>query len=127
LVLTSLLLNENGEVFFDLPSHEEVSQGLLRSAAFDLAKREMFERLRLELPPASRILIVEGSFSSMALLSELLKGKKFSVFGLEASPAGKGRLIVKIPIDRNGQFLELLSSVIRIRMAKRERTARSPF
>jgi primosomal protein N' (replication factor Y) (superfamily II helicase) len=114
------LLNENGEIFFDLPSHEEVSQGLLRSAAFDLAQREMFERVRLELPPASRILIVEGSFSSMALLSELLKGKKFSVFGLEASPAGKGRLIVKIPIDRNGQFLELLSSVIRIRMAKRE-------
>jgi primosomal protein N' (replication factor Y) (superfamily II helicase) len=114
------LLNQNGEIFFDLPSQEQISQSLLRSASYDLAERELLERRKLLLPPASRILIIEGPFSDLQLLSEFFNGKEFLSFGLAGFKSGQGRLLVKIPIERNHEFLQIFSAVIRIRIAKGE-------
>ena len=116
------LLEKDGEIFFAMLSSLEVSQGLMKSNAYDLALREMHERNRVNLPPFTRLLSLEGSFSELTLLRDLLEEKGVSAYGLQAGRDGKGRLLVKIPVERNQEIVELFAALTRIKIAKKEDT-----
>jgi primosomal protein N' (replication factor Y) len=114
------LLEKDGEIFFAMPSSLEVSQGLMRSNAYDLALREMHERNRVNLPPFTRLLSLGGSFSEVKVLNDLLDEKGISSYGLQSGKDGKGRLLVKIPVERNEEILQLFAALTRIKVAKKE-------
>jgi len=114
------LLEKDGEIFFAMPSSLEVSQGLMKSNAYDLALREMHERNRVNLPPFTRLLSLGGSFSELTLLKDLIEERGVSAYGLQAGKDGKGRLLVKIPVERNQEIVELFAALTRIKIAKKE-------
>ena len=114
------LLSSEGEAYFSLLPSEEISQGLIRSTAYDLALRELHERERVQLPPFTRLLIVNGAFHNIDNLAALLKSRDIPAFLIDSADEGKGRLLVKIPVERSDESMELLSSVIRIGIAKKE-------
>jgi hypothetical protein len=76
----------------------------------------------VNLPPFTRLLSLEGSFSELTLLRDLLEEKGVSAYGLQAGRDGKGRLLVKIPVERNQEIVELFAALTRIKIAKKEDT-----
>ena len=114
------LLEKDGEIYFSMPPSLEVSQGLIRSNAYDLALREMHERDRVHLPPFTRLLSLEGAFSELTDVSNMLEEKGIRTYGLHSGKDGRGRVLVKIPVERNDEILELFAALTRIKVVKKE-------
>lgn len=113
-------LSKDGAAYIGLPPQLEISQGLIRSDAYDLALRELHERSRVQLPPDHRLVTLAGSHSDLSTVSALLTSKGFTSFPIEGKKVGGSRLLVKIPIMNTSEFSDLFQSIMRIRALKKE-------
>jgi len=112
-------LAPEGDFYLSLPAHEVLSQGMIRSQAYDLALRESNERFLAQLPPFYRTIICEGNFADLAGLSALLQARAFISYPMVNSAKGIDRLLVKVETARGEEFSELLAGVQRIRAAQK--------
>lgn len=113
-------LSADGAAYIGLPPQLEISQGLLRSDAYNLALRELHERGRVQLPPSFRLVTLEGTHSELSAIASLFSTKGFSSFPVAGKRVDRSKLLVKIPSLDAQIFIELLHSIQRIRALKKE-------
>ena len=112
-------LAPNGDFMISLPQADSISQGLLRSAAYELSAREMNERYDAGLPPYFRILVCEAPYTELTAIADLLTSRNFPSIALPRSGNGKGRLFVKFEVERGEEFTEIIAGIQRLRAAQK--------
>lgn len=99
-------LKKGGETFVSLPNAHAISQSIIAGDPIRFLKREIEERIALNLPPAQDLIVIESKADSLAALrGKLLKEFPTSVANLSIN----GRKVSMI-VDKN-EKLEVVASL----------------
>ena len=99
-------LKKGGEIFVSLPNAHAISQSIIAGDPIRFLKREVEERIALNLPPAHDLIVIESKADSLAALrSKLLKEFPTSVANLSINSRR-----VSIMVDKN-EKLEVVASL----------------
>jgi hypothetical protein len=79
----------------------------------------MHERHDAKLPPYFKLMICEGPYSDLSMISKLLEARDFISFPLPETKDGKARILVKYEVAKGEEIAEFFASLQRVRAAQK--------
>lgn len=103
-----------GRVFLSLPRAHRLSQALLVGDPQRAIDSELAERLSVDLPPARRLIRIEGPESDLLTLSEELARDNQDLI---VSGAASGAIVLRVKVEKATELLTTLFALQRYRSA----------
>lgn len=99
-------LKKGGDIFVSLPNAHAISQSIIAGDPIRFLKREIEERIALNLPPAQDLIVIESKADSLAAL----RGKLLKEFPTSVANLSINSRKVSMMVDKN-EKLEVVASL----------------
>lgn len=83
-------------------------QALVRADPVGFAQRELLQRSRTHLPPATRVATIEGDLAALRQCEQAEWPRPAEVLGPVAIDDERGRIIIRVPRHKGGQLARML-------------------
>ena len=109
---------KSNAIFMSLPQQHRISQTLLSGSPQRFLREELANRRALELPPFSRVIVIQGSEGALSSLSDRLENE-FPT-GIISASINRGALFLKVSHESAPALLSALRALQHYRSARGE-------